>query len=90
MRLAEASAASGAALPTPQSGYHSSQVSCRTVGGGNDPRRLVPLDAVVERALRSTKVCRQLDEARCVDARLQALERRLALAEANLGLAGQA
>jgi hypothetical protein len=47
---------------------------------------LVPLDAVLDRTMRSSRLRRQLDAARAVDAELAELRRRVERVERLLGL----
>ncbi|HEY1733598.1 MAG TPA: hypothetical protein VGG23_04045 [Acidimicrobiales bacterium] len=84
--LEEASGAAGVARSTLRAWYRSGQVPARMVAGVHGPQRLVPLDAVVERALRSPRIRRQLDHARSLETQVEALERRLAAVEALLGV----
>jgi hypothetical protein len=48
---------------------------------------MVPLDAVIDRALRSPRIQRQLDHARSVDAEVAELRQRVEMIERHLGLA---
>jgi hypothetical protein len=56
------------------------------IAGVHGPQRLVPLDAVLDRALRSPRVRRQLDHARSLEAEVEELRRRLRAIERHLGL----
>jgi len=56
------------------------------VAGIHGPQRLVPLDAVVDRALRSSRVRRQLEHARSLEAEVAELRLRLEAIERHLGL----
>jgi AmiR/NasT family two-component response regulator len=58
------------------------------VAGTHGPQRLVPLDAVVDRALQSTRVRRQLEHARSLEAEVEDLRRRIRAIERHLGLDG--
>jgi len=55
------------------------------VGGIHGPQRSVPLDAVVDRALRSSRVRRQLERARSLEAEVEDLRRRVEAIERHLG-----
>jgi transposase len=85
--LEEASAATGVARSTLRSWYRSGQLSSRMVAGVHGPQRMVPLDAVIDRALRSPRIQRQLDHARSVDAEVAELRQRVEMIERHLGLA---
>jgi hypothetical protein len=83
--LGEAASASGVSLSTLRSWYRSSRIPSRMVAGAHGPQRLVPLDSVLEVALRSSRARRQLEQARSLEAeveelraRIEAIERRLA------------
>ncbi len=84
--LGEASTAAGVARSTLRSWYRAGQVPSRMVAGIHGPQRLVPLDAVVDRALRSSRVRRQLEHARSLDAEVEELRQRLEAIERHLGL----
>jgi hypothetical protein len=56
------------------------------VAGIHGPQRLVPLDAVLDRALRSSRVRRQLERARSLEAEVEELRLRLEAIERHLGL----
>ena len=85
--LEEASAATGVARSTLRSWYRSDQLSARMVAGAHGPQRMVPLDAVIDRALRSPRIQRQLDHARSLEAEVAELRQRLEMIERHLGLA---
>jgi hypothetical protein len=57
------------------------------VAGRHGPQRLVPLEQVVDRALRSARARRQLEHARSLEAEVAELRRRLDAIERHLGLA---
>ena len=84
--LAEASGATGVALSTLRSWYRSGQVASRMVVGVHGPQRLVPLEAVVDRALRSARGRRQLEHSRSLEAEVAALRQRVEALERRLGL----
>lgn len=84
--LDEASAAAGVARSTLRSWYRSGQIASRMVSSIHGPQRLVPLEAVVERAFRSPRIRRQLDHARSLEAEVKDLTRRVEAIERLLGL----
>lgn len=83
--LDEASSATGVARSTLRSWYRGA-IPSRMFAGPHGPQRLVRLDAVLERALRSSRVRRQLEQARSLEAEVAELRRRVAALEAYLGL----
>ncbi len=85
--LDEASDAAGVAHSTLRSWYRSGQLPSRMVAGAHGPQRLVPLEAVIDRALRSSRVRRQLERSRSLEAEVDELRRRLDTIERHLGLA---
>jgi transposase len=85
--LEEASAATGVARSTLRSWYRSGQLSSRMVAGTHGPQRMVPLDAVIDRSLRSPRIQRQLDHARSLEAEVAELRQRVEMMERRLGLA---
>ena len=84
--LEEASSATGVARSTLRSWYRSGQLPSRMVAGVHGPQRLVPLDAVLDRALQSPRIQRQLDHARSLEAEVDELRQRLEVVERHLGL----
>jgi hypothetical protein len=84
--LDEASSASGVARSTLRSWYRSGRLPSRMVAGIHGPQRLVPLDAVLDRALRTSRVRRQLEHARSLEAEVEELRRRLDAIERHLGI----
>ena len=86
--LEEAALAAGVSRSTLRSWYRSNQLPSRMVPGVHGPQRLVPLDAVLDRAMRSSRLRRQVDAARAVDAELAELDRRVRRIEELLGLDG--
>ncbi len=85
--LEEASSATGVARSTLRSWYRSGQLPSRMVAGVHGPQRLVPLPAVLDRALQSPRIQRQLDHARSLEAEVEELRQRLEMVERHLGLA---
>lgn len=84
--LEEASAAAGVSRSTLRSWYREGVIPSRMVAGPHGPQRLLPLDDVLARALRSARVRRQLERARSVESELEELRRRVAALERYLGL----
>lgn len=84
--LDEAVGAAGVARSTLRSWYRSGQVPSRMVPGIHGPQRLVPLDSVIDRALRSSRVRHQLEHSRSLEAEVDELRRRLDAIERHLGL----
>ncbi|HEY2666351.1 MAG TPA: excisionase [Actinomycetota bacterium] len=86
--LQEASSAAGVARSTLRSWYRAGHVPSRMVAGTHGPQRLVPLDAVLDRALQSSRARRQLEHARSLEAEVEDLRRRVRALERHLGLDG--
>ena len=86
--LQEASSAAGVARSTLRSWYRAGHVPSRMVAGTHGPQRLVPLDAVLDRALQSSRARRQLEHARSLEAEVEELRRRVRAIERHLGLDG--
>lgn len=84
--LDEASQAAGVSRSTLRSWYRSGQIPSRMVAGVHGPQRLVPVEAVVDRALRSSRARRQLEHARSVQAEVEELRTRVERLERHLGL----
>lgn len=84
--LEEASAAAGVARSTLRSWYRSAQIPSRMIVGPYGPQRMVPLDQVLDRAMRSTRVRRQLERGRSLAAEVDRLQQRLEVVERLLGL----
>ena len=85
--LEEASAAAGVSRSALRSWYRRGWVPSRMVAGIHGPQRMVPLDAVVDRAMRSPRIRRQIDGARSVESQLHDLARRVEELERRLGIA---
>jgi hypothetical protein len=84
--LEEASAAAGVARSTLRSWSRSGQIPSRMIVGPYGPQRMVPLDQVLDRAMRSTRVRRQLEQGRSLAAEVDRLQQRLEVVERLLGL----
>jgi len=85
--LEEASSAAGVSRSTLRSWYRSGQIPSRMAAGRHGPQRLVPIEPVLDRALRSARARRQLEHARSVEAEIEELRRRVEAMERHLGLA---
>src|SRR5580700_2194732 len=88
LTLEEASSAAGVARSTLRSWYRAGHIPSRMVLGAHGPQRLVPLDAVLDRALQSSRARRQLEHARSLEAEVEDLRRRVRAIERHLGLEG--
>jgi transposase len=84
--LEEASRAAGTSRSTLRSWYRTGKIPSRMVAGPNGPQRIVPLDAVVEHSLRSSRTRRQLEHARSLEAEVDELRRRLEAIERHLDI----
>jgi hypothetical protein len=84
--LDEASSAAGVARSSLRSWYRAGLVASRMIPGPHGPQRVMPLDAVLERALRSARVRRQLDHAKSLEAEVEELRRRVEALERYLGV----
>jgi transposase len=84
--LQEASGATGVARSTLRAWYRTGQVPSRMVGSPHGPQRLVPLEAVLDRALQSSRVRRQLEHARSLEAEVAELRARVDALERRLGM----
>jgi hypothetical protein len=56
------------------------------VMGPHGPQRMVPLDAVLDRALRSSRLRRQIEQGRSLAAEVDRLRQRVEVMERLLGL----
>jgi len=84
--LEEASSAAGVSRSTLRSWYRSGQIPSRMAAGRHGPQRLVPIEEVLDRALRSSRARRQLEHARSLEAEIEELRRRVEAIERHLGL----
>jgi predicted site-specific integrase-resolvase len=84
--LEEASTAAGVARSTLRSWYRAGRIPSRMVMGPHGPQRMVPLDAVLDRALRSTRLRRQIEHGRSLAAEVDRLRQRVEVMERLLGL----
>ena len=86
LTLEEASSAAGVARSTLRSWYRAGHIQSRMVLGAHGPQRLVPLDAVLDRALRSSRLRRQIEQGRSLTAEVDRLRQRVEVMERLLGL----
>jgi transposase len=86
LTLEEASSAAGVARSTLRSWYRAGHIPSRMVLGAHGPQRLVPLDAVLDRALRSSRLRRQIEHGRSLAAEVDRLRQRVEVMERLLGL----
>ncbi|HUC05852.1 MAG TPA: hypothetical protein VL961_10665 [Acidimicrobiales bacterium] len=84
--LDEASAAAGVARSTLRSWYRAEQIPSRMVLGPHGPQRMVPLDDVLDRAFRSSRLRRQMEVGRSLSAEVERLRQRVEVMERLLGL----
>ena len=84
--LEEAAGATGVSRSTLRSWYRAGLIPSRMVAGVHGPQRIVPLEAVVDKALGSSRSRRQLEQARSVQAEVDDLRRRIEIIERHLGL----
>jgi excisionase family DNA binding protein len=84
--LEEAAGATGVSRSTLRSWYRSGRIPARMIAGAHGPQRIVPLAAVLDRALASPRSRRQLEHARSFEAELEELRRRVETIERHLGL----
>lgn len=84
--LEEAVDATGVSRSTLRSWFRSGRIPSQMVAGVHGPQRIVPLAAVVDRALASPRAHRQLEQARTLQAEVDELRQRLERIERHLGL----
>ncbi|MEJ3658964.1 excisionase [Actinomycetes bacterium KLBMP 9759] len=90
--LAEAEAQSGVSRSALRSWYRNGEIASRLVDGPHGPQRLVPLDAVLDRAERSARIRKRAEREISLEAQVallrshvDRLEIRLAALEARSG-----
>jgi transposase len=81
--LARAEAEAGVSRSTLRSWYRRGEIPSRLVDGPHGLQRLVPLDAVIERAGRSARIQRRAERGVGLEARVALLEQRVDQLEAR-------
>jgi hypothetical protein len=84
--LEEAAGAAGVSRSTLRSWYRARRIPSVMVSGPHGPERMVPLDAVLDRALASPRVRRHMDRSRSMQFELDELRQRVEALEAILGV----
>ena len=84
--LDEATGATGVSRSTLRSWYRNGLIASKMVAGAHGPQRIVPLEAVVDRALGSSRSRRQLEQARSLRAEVEELRRRIERIERHFEL----
>jgi transposase len=82
--LARAEAETGVSRSALRSWYRNGEIPSRLVDGPNGPQRLVPLDAVVERAARSPRIQRRAEREVSLEAQVALLRHRIDQLELRL------
>jgi hypothetical protein len=82
--LARAEAETGVSRSALRSWYRNGEIPSRLVDGPNGPQRLVPLDAVVERAARSPRIQRRAEREIGLEAQVALLRHRVDQLELRL------
>jgi uncharacterized protein YigA (DUF484 family) len=82
--LARAEAETGVSRSALRSWYRNGEIPSRLVDGPNGPQRLVPLDAVVERAARSPRIQRRAEREVSLEAQVALLRHRVDQLELRL------
>jgi transposase len=82
--LARAEAESGVSRSALRSWYRNGEIPSRLVDGPNGPQRLVPLDAVLERAARSPRIQRRAEREVSLEAQVALLRHRIDQLELRL------
>ncbi|HEY6425271.1 MAG TPA: excisionase [Pseudonocardiaceae bacterium] len=82
--LAEAEARIGVSRSALRAWYRNGEIPSRLIDGPHGPQRLVPLEAVVERAERSTRIRRRAEREVSVEAQLALLRNRVDRLEIRL------
>jgi len=82
--LAQAEAETGVSRSALRSWYRNGEIESRLVDGPNGPQRLVPLDAVVERAARSPRIQRRAEREISLEAQVALLRHRVDQLELRL------
>jgi len=84
--LEEAVSATGVSRSTLRSWYRSGRIPSKMVAGLHGPQRIVPLDAIMERALNSPRNRRHLEHAQSLQAEVDEMRSRLEAIERHLGM----
>jgi hypothetical protein len=82
--LSLAEAESGVSRSALRTWYRTGQIRSRLVDGPNGPQRLVPLDAVIERAARSPRIQRRAEREIALEAQVALLQHRVDQLELRL------
>lgn len=82
----EAATAASISRSTLRSWYRNGHIPSRMVAGVHGPHRLVPLQAVLDRALQSPRLQKSIDKARSLEEEVRELRRRVDALELLLGL----
>jgi hypothetical protein len=82
--LAQAEAETGVSRSALRTWYRNGEIASRLVDGPNGPQRLVPLDAVVERATRSPRIQRRAERELSLEAQVALLRHRVDQLELRL------
>ncbi|GGU18201.1 excisionase [Lentzea flava] len=82
--LAQAEAETGVSRSALRSWYRNGEIESRLVDGPNGPQRLVPLDAVVERAAKSPRIQRRAEREIGLEAQVTLLRHRIDQLELRL------
>lgn len=82
--LARAEAETGVSRSALRSWYRNGEIPSRLVDGPNGPQRLVPLDAVVERAAQSPRIQRRAEREVSLEAQVALLRHRIDQLELRL------
>ena len=82
--LAQAEAETGVSRSALRAWYRNGEIQSRLVDGPNGPQRLVPLEAVVERAAKSPRIQRRAEREVSLEAQVALLRHRLDQLELRL------
>lgn len=82
--LAQAEAETGVSRSALRSWYRNGEIESRLVDGPNGPQRLVPLDAVIERAAQSPRIQRRAEREVSLEAQVTLLRHRIDQLELRL------
>jgi transposase len=82
--LARAEAETGVSRSALRSWYRNGEIPSRLVDGPNGPQRLVPLDAVLQRAARSPRIQRRAEREVSLEAQVALLRHRIDQLELRL------